>query len=82
MKIEEKTALKTYIVTSFDGWNWNYWLIPENELPLYNDGSFEHREYKYYEIARELSKEEFKKLTGDTRTTNRRSYTLYVSSWE
>lgn len=50
-----------YIVTRFDGWNYNFWIIGQAELNNYNDGSFENThlqdkyKYHFYELGNELT---------------------------
>ncbi len=52
-----------YIVTRFDGYYFNYWIIEEGRLDEYNDGSFdddkdypENKKYKFYELGAQLEK--------------------------
>lgn len=52
--------MKTYIVTYFDGWYDHTFIIPENEVKDYNDGSFTNTDKKYrvFEVLKEMSIEE------------------------
>lgn len=55
--------MKLYIVTYFDGWYDHTWIINEGELKEYNDGSFDNGDYRFFEVKKELTKKQFKKLT-------------------
>ena len=47
--------MKRYIVTSFDGWYWNWWIINEDELADYADGSFDDDKYQFYKLGKKLT---------------------------